>query len=102
MLFLFVFFFDLDDSQKGDQEEDAVDDGRGHEDIAEQTPEILGAGFCCTVLCNVDEKEREHSERRVDRQNYGNDVFQRTLLSCGDRRVLQMKSISTTVLLYHI
>ena len=102
MLFLLVFFFDLDDSQKGDQEEDAVDDGRSHEDVAEQAPEILRAGFRCTVLRNVDEKERKYSEGRVDGQNYGNDVFQRTLLSCGDRRVLQMKSISTTVLLYHI
>ncbi len=101
-LLLLVFFFDLDDSQKGDQEEDAVYYGCSHEDVAEQAPEISGAGFGCTVLRNVDEKEREHSEGRVDGQDYGNDVFQRTLLSCGDRRVLQMKSISTTILLYHI
>ncbi len=102
MLLLFVFFFDLDDSQKGDQEEDAVYDGCGNEHVAEQGPEISGAGFGCTVLRNVDEKERKYSDGRVDGQDYGNYVFQRTYSPAGLGECCRLKSISTTVLLYHI
>ncbi len=78
-----LFLSELDDVEKRDEAEDAVDDACADEDVAEECPQILGGGFCGRVLGDVDQQKRKDTQSCVDSQNNGDDVFQGTNSPAG-------------------